>query len=541
MPGSLSHELLQNLDLIADGGGVAGLSDSQLLDRYLANHDDKSENAFNALVSRHGPMVLGVCRHILLAPDDVNDAFQATFLVLVRKASSVRVSETLAPWLYGVAYRIAVKSRSNQAKRRKRETNGLDVDAQAIDPNTGPIAFDLRPVLYEELNRLPEKYRSPVVLCHLEGLSHEEAALKLRCPVGTLSGRLSRARDLLRTRLTRRGLGLTASTLAALLAPSSTKAAFPSSLLSTTVQSLYRLPSGSIAPSVAKLSQGVITAMLLTKLKLALLLVSTATLLAVGASRGLGQALGPDPLPKPTPASQPAPKTDPLTYQPQITDPAKDFFAANPESDVSEIVPGFPKLSERLKRHLVRSPVGNLTNYSNLLKTQSPLQEVTNLVQTETLIVSCPGGKTVDALSFLSNQWRAYPVPDDIKVAPVASGILAALAVSGKNVSEIAVFSAFRQGEWYPHRLREPASGEIVPEIAPNGVLFRIGKDCYAFSVLQGIWADLHLEGEEEVTCSGDRSAFLVRQGEMLYVFSFSNAAWSKGTHVSLKKPQPAK
>ena len=179
---------------------------------------------------------------------------------------------------------------------------------------------------------------------------------------------------------------------------------------------------------------------------------------------------------------------------------------------------------------------------SDLSSITDALQEVTNVVRTDSLIVSYPDGKSINALSFSGNEWYAYAVAEDVKTLPLVSGNLAALAVSGKNVREIAVFTTqFQRGKWYSHRLRQPASGECVPVLGPSGVLYRIGNDCYAFSTQHGSWADLHLEGNEEIISSASPSAFLVRQGEMLYVFSFTNAAWSKGTQVSLKKPQPAK
>ena len=173
-----------------------GLGDAELLKRFTSSVGPAAEQAFEALLGRHGPMVLGVCRHILRRPQDVDDAFQATFLVLVKKARSIRVDESLGPWLYGVAYRTAIRARSKVARHGLEEMN--DLEAAAADPAGGAFAWEIRPILHEELNRLPDKYRSPIVLCHLEGKSHEEAARMLDWPVGTLSGRLSRGRQLLK-------------------------------------------------------------------------------------------------------------------------------------------------------------------------------------------------------------------------------------------------------------------------------------------------------------------------------------------------------
>ncbi len=192
------------------------LNDEQLLDWFLNRDDGSAEAAFRAIVVRHGPMVLGVCRHILNQLQDAEDAFQATFLVLARKAGSIRDRRVLARWLYEVAYRIAMRARTNGVRRRTHERQGGEMAATVTSDNHGWV--ELRPVLHEEVNRLPEKYRLPVILCYLEGKTNEEVAEQLKWPVGTVKGRLSRARDLLRSRLTRRGLALSAAFLVTALA-----------------------------------------------------------------------------------------------------------------------------------------------------------------------------------------------------------------------------------------------------------------------------------------------------------------------------------
>jgi RNA polymerase sigma-70 factor (ECF subfamily) len=182
----------------ADGPGA---SDAQLLERYAAAHD---EAAFEALARRHGQMVLGVCRRVLGDAHEAEDAFQAAFLVLVRRAGEVRKGERLAGWLYGVAQRVAVRARAQAARRRDRERQGVPLDAVQAAGDEAPS--DLKPLLHEEINRLPAPYRRPVVLCHLQGKTNEEAARELDCPVGTVKARLRRARALLGSRLAQRGL-----------------------------------------------------------------------------------------------------------------------------------------------------------------------------------------------------------------------------------------------------------------------------------------------------------------------------------------------
>jgi RNA polymerase sigma factor (sigma-70 family) len=183
-------------------------ADGVLLERFAAHGD---EAAFEALLQRHGPMVFGLCRRLLADTAEAEDAFQATFLVLVRRARSVRKRESLGSWLFGVASRIARRARAGAARRRRREqaaARTADGAAPPAEPN------DLRRVLDEEIDRLPEKYRAPVVLCYFEGRTNEEAARQLRWPTGTVQGRLARARNLLRSRLTRRGVALGAAGLA---------------------------------------------------------------------------------------------------------------------------------------------------------------------------------------------------------------------------------------------------------------------------------------------------------------------------------------
>jgi RNA polymerase sigma factor (sigma-70 family) len=191
-----------------DGGTDGVPDDKELLDRFLGLDEGASEQAFQAMVARHGPMVLGVCRQTLGRIHDAEDAFQAIFLVLARRAGSIRNRKALGAWLHEVAYRTAVRARSRAAQRRRRE---MEVANMSTGADTPEWAWgDLGPVLHEEIHRLPETYRSAVVLCYLEGRTNEEAAALLRWPVGTVKGRLSRARDLLRGRLSRRGLALVA-------------------------------------------------------------------------------------------------------------------------------------------------------------------------------------------------------------------------------------------------------------------------------------------------------------------------------------------
>jgi RNA polymerase sigma factor (sigma-70 family) len=205
-------------------------SDRELLDCFVRERDSA---AFRNLVVRHGPAVLQVCRGVLQDPHEAEDAFQATFLVLVRKAPSIEDPEALGGWLRGVAYRTAVRSRSSAWRRRVIERAVADMSPG--ENSRQELAPELRQMIREELDRLPDSYRQPLILCYLEGLTHLEAASRLGWPVGTVKTRLVRGRRLMRERLDRRGAGLGAGLLLWLLNPSRA-AAVPQSLLESTVR-----------------------------------------------------------------------------------------------------------------------------------------------------------------------------------------------------------------------------------------------------------------------------------------------------------------
>jgi RNA polymerase sigma factor (sigma-70 family) len=202
--GSADTDLTNQLNTLFRVGVIGDLSDGQLLQRYLTAPDGAFQAAFTALVGRHGPMVLRVCRQVLGDSHDAQDAFQATFLVLIRKAGSVRKVDSLASWLHRVAFRCAVRTRADASRRRVHERRGVAMRATGAECEG--VRAESWSELHEEVARLPERYREPVVLCYLEGLTTEAAALRLGCPRGTVLSRLSRARERLRARLARRGL-----------------------------------------------------------------------------------------------------------------------------------------------------------------------------------------------------------------------------------------------------------------------------------------------------------------------------------------------
>jgi RNA polymerase sigma factor (sigma-70 family) len=270
MRGGSSRDVLRQLRTLYRCGVVGPLNDEQLLDRFAARRDETAEEAFAELVHRHGPMVLGVCRRILGDAHEAEDAFQATFLVLARKAGSVLRREKVANWLYGVAVRTAKEARGRAARRRTREER---VSTPVyVDPPDDECPDELRAILDGELARLPARYRGPVVLCELEGLSRPEAARRLDIPEGTLSSRLARAKAQLRERLARRGVTVPAVVLSTALLREARAVSLPISLIEATVEAATHVAAGAsatavLSASVASLSEGVLKAMLFAKLK----------------------------------------------------------------------------------------------------------------------------------------------------------------------------------------------------------------------------------------------------------------------------------
>jgi RNA polymerase sigma factor (sigma-70 family) len=313
--------LLQHLRRMFPSGNLGDPTDPRLLEQFLRQGD---QAAFEAVVRRHGPMIWGVCRRLLGNAPDAEDAFQATFLVLVRKARTLSRRELLANWLYGVARRTALKARALRTRRSRREKDGMARTEPAAPEQTSVV--ELRRVLDEELARLGDKYRRPVVLCYLEGRTRQEAAELLGWPPGTVAGRLARALDLLRLRLRRRGLTLTPALLAAALAETPATA-LPPALILSTVQAAALAAAGpaaaaGIAAPVATLTKGVILSMALTRMKIALVLLALGVLggggglvarrvLATSPGTDSGRAPAPRPAPRTAPNRPPAPKKEP--------------------------------------------------------------------------------------------------------------------------------------------------------------------------------------------------------------------------------------
>ena len=243
--------VLRGVQGLLDEGVVGSLTDRELLDRYVSRAGEPAERAFAILVERHGAMVLRICRSVLRDEHEAQDAFQATFLVLARKAGTLWVGNSLGPWLHGVAFRTSSCARSAGARRRAHERR---VAEQSIRTMEDPGPNDLGPVLHEEVNRLPERFRAPVVLCYFEGLTHEQAAERLRCPVGTVRSRLSTGRERLRGRLERRGFAGSPGVMASAFDFSSVAPSVPNALAEATVRITVQFAAGAPLSGVASSS-----------------------------------------------------------------------------------------------------------------------------------------------------------------------------------------------------------------------------------------------------------------------------------------------
>jgi RNA polymerase sigma factor (sigma-70 family) len=276
--------VVRSIQTLFVAGSFGGLPDSQLLDRFLSGRD--AEAAFAALVSLHGPMDWDLCQCILRDEHDAEDAFQATFMILVQKARAIRRRDSIGPWLYGVARRVAMRAKTTAARRRACEGKPPKMLATTTADRAPQEEIEL---LHEEVDRLAEKYRAAVVLCYFQGRSHSQAARLLNCPVSTVSIRLSRARELLRARLSRRGVALPAAWAGVTLVPASTSAAAPAVLAESTIVAAIRVAAGKTATAavvsnpVAKLIEGALGISVLQRLAVSAAGVSAIGFLAAAA------------------------------------------------------------------------------------------------------------------------------------------------------------------------------------------------------------------------------------------------------------------
>ncbi len=348
MARAAAGSVIRQLETLFEVGSISGLTDRQLLERYAADgRGPAGEAAFAALVARHGPMVLGVCRQLLGDHHHAEDAFQAVFLVLSQKARSIRDPDLLGNWLYGVALRTARCAKQQIARRRRREEGDamsspglgsrIAAEATASPADRQAIDREQAEAIHGAIERLPQIFRSAVVLCYFEGLTLEEAAKRLRCPAGTLRSRLARAQERLRLGLSRRSVASPAAALACVLAPRSASASVLPFLCDSTTRSAIVFAArhaarDALSAPAAALAREVLRTMLLSKIKLtaiSLLLVTSVATGAGWAARSLAMKEEPTQNPAAPAAKVAAPASDP-TPPPEQTDapaPGRMFVA----------------------------------------------------------------------------------------------------------------------------------------------------------------------------------------------------------------------
>jgi RNA polymerase sigma factor (sigma-70 family) len=340
--------VMRNIQALFTHGAIGDLDDEQLLDRFISAHAEFSELAFEVLMDRHGPMVLRVCREILRDGHDAEDAFQATFLVLARKAASIRERTSVASWLHGVARRVASRARSAACRRRLHERRAAG-SAGRLDGE--PRWDDLAAILHEEIDRLPERYRAPLVSCDLEGLTEGQASQRLGRPIGTVRSQLARGRNRLRSRLIRRGLAPAVTILAGGRVGSAAMIVCARPLVSSTVRAARQFAvartttAGMVPASAATLAEAFLGSMLMGRVKNAMMAVS----IAIGMATAGALAI------EPRRNDGPPPQVGDGRLEGRVDELPKAHGSSRPEGDARKEV---LELVHAWSSALVRSDVG---------------------------------------------------------------------------------------------------------------------------------------------------------------------------------------
>lgn len=553
--GRLSGNVAGELARLLRWGTATGENDDRLLERFLANRD---ESAFAALVARHGPMVLGVCRRVLRDEHDVEDAFQATFLVLARNARTIRRSERVGPWLHGVARRVAVRAKVNSARRLARERSGIDVEPSGdASPSRDPERTELRAILDEELNGLPESLRAPLILCYLEGLTHDQAASRLSQPVGTIRSRLSRGRERLRVRLARRGVR---ADDAALGAAAALEAVSPALLESTVRSALEFAVSQTGASALASagavaLAKGVLNAMMISKWTLtsacALGLVLTAGGLSGYAFQQEPEAERAEPE-----AANDAPKDDssPLSavksrlakIQSAMTD--LDERRRKDDETLSSIVKQLDELRNQLERasgeakpevaSSSEQPAAADDDRPRYLDPDQPIAVPSKNGHVVTFFGAL-GGRPPGA--FGGGVQGAATRNVSVRLAEAGSprlevtprilssiyGFVAALGLRGERGERLAVLST-NSGGWSVQELSEPVT-EAKPVEGASALVYVLGRRIYAYSYVAKRWSVLELpEGARPEAPPRNFNGLRLEYEGIVYSYNPNSGQWTE-------------
>jgi len=500
--GAAGADVLGQFTTLTTVGVVGGLSDAQLLQRFLGTRDGAGQAAFAALVERHGPMVLRVCLQVLGNPHDAQDAFQATFLVLARRAGSVRRADSVASWLHGVALRVAARARADAARRRAHERRGAATRAAEPAPEAGEPASWAG--LHAEVARLPARYREPVVLCYLEGLTTEAAAVRIGCPRGTVLSRLSRARARLRGPLARRGLAPAGAMLASGLAADAA-AALPASRVEATVRAALGFAgrrtaeTASASAAATTLARGVLHAMTIFRFKV----FGTATLagaLALGGVQTFGQfgGIGGGSAPE-------APRAEPKD------DDRQDTLRRKADKIQAELIASVRRTAELRKlledvRAELNAPRVPPTATATTEATEPGARTLGHMRPGDSqgvpgeprvtrfdnlIIATSPEGERIAIHNRDTGVTSSLRLPASkeapLEVTPVFGTTVLALSLKGQKITKVAAANAI-EGRWYTQELREPAESEAVPTVRGDVVVYGLGRYAYAFSPQARRW-----------------------------------------------------
>jgi RNA polymerase sigma factor (sigma-70 family) len=576
----------KHLELVFNEGTVTGLSEGRLLERFVRTRD---ETAFGALVSRHGPMVLGVCRRILRDENDVEDAFQATFLILVRRASAIRRGELVSHWLHGVARRVAVRAKAQAVRRRVHEPSGLEnVEISGGQSTDEASRHDLRMIIDQELAALPVALRAPVVLCYLEGMTHDEAARRLSWPVGTVRSRLARARDRLRTRLSRQGFASDRSPLAAIFCREPVSRQLFDSTMESSLGFATKQAStaGTTVSAAATLAKGVLHAMMVSKIKILATWI-VAAILALGGAQTLARQLrtGGDAEPAKKAAPRPLGREDAMVeslkeVEKTLADMGRvhedlrreleslagqilALRAARSERSSAEPAPApsqHEKNSARASRSLgLTAPImtgtrggaaSDQNTRSNLDKPRGEIgpgnreNTLTGMLDSRPfhselgwyVFASSQNGNRVAVFDKRTGKSKLLelPVPEGSShlVTAITANEMLALNIearSGALISKIAVYAANAggsSGRWYPQELREQVD-QATPRVHQLSVAYAMGRCIYAFSYPANRWDVLELSPGHEAKLADSGNEFQVEDGSHLYSFDEGSGTWN--------------
>lgn len=537
------NSAIRDLQTLLDEGVIGQLTDGQLLDRFLTRREAV---VFEAIVHRHGSMVWSVCRRVLRDHHDAEDACQATFLVLSRKAASVMPREKVGNWLYGVAYQTSMKARATRAKRRSRESQvpKLPEPEAALEKQCD----DLSPQLDRILSRLPEKYRVPIVLCELEGKTHKEAANQLGWPIGTVSGRLSRAKAILSRRLSQPGRVFSVDSLAILLSRDTTSTSIPIKLIESTVQTALSLPAGRVLTTglasieVASLTSEVLKMMLLKKLMsvtavlaLGIAFVASGTTFAYygrGSEQGPGGATSDLPVshqqakviesPRPAKRQEEVTRTVPAS-PPQATvietPPPPGTFGVKPKAALPGNTqsnfgggPDQPRYMRHDNLFFVISPIGDKFSIYDALTKKSAILRLPATKESPLHVTPIIGG----------GNFRGTPPLDPA---------LMSVMIAGPKITRIHVFN-FEDWKWYGQDLKEPAFGNAGPAMGWSVAAFAQGRYIHAFSTKTKRWSTLELPQGIKASPTTFLESIVVEHDGHIYEFSGDTGEWK---HTDLR------